>query len=58
MAGALVRALAEKKGVDPDLLGRVSGEEHKQRQYDLLAQTLREHMDMAAVYRVMKEGIA
>ena len=58
VAGAVVRALAEKKGVDPALLGRVSGEEHKQRQYDLLAKTLRDHMDMAAVYRIMKEGIA
>ena len=57
VAGALVRALAEKKGIDPDRLGRVSGEEHKQRQYDLLAQTLREHMDMAEVYRIMKEGV-
>ncbi len=55
-AGAVVRALAEKKGIDPALLGRVSGEEHKQRQYDLLAQTLRDHMDMAAVYRILQEG--
>ena len=58
MAGAIVRALAEKKDIDPALLGRVSGEEHKQRQYDLLAQTLRDHMDMAAVYRILQEGIA
>ena len=58
VAGAIVRALAEKKGIDPELLGRVSGEEHKQQQYDLLAQTLREHMDMDAVYRILQEGIA
>ena len=57
VAGALVRALAEKKGVDPTRLGRVDREEHKQRQYDLLAQTLRDHMDMAAVYRILQEGI-
>ena len=57
-AGALVRALARRKGVDPARLGQVSGEEHKQRQYDLLAQTLRDHLDMAAVYRILKEGIA
>ena len=56
-ASALVQALAEKKGVDPALLGRVSGEEHKQRQYDQLAQTLRDHMDMTAVYRILEEGI-
>ena len=58
VAGALVRALAEKKGVDPALLGRVSDEEHKQRQYDLLAQTLRDHMDMDRIYRILEEGIA
>ena len=46
------------KGVDPDRLGKVSGEEHKQRQYDLLAQTLRDHMDIPAIYRILQEGIA
>lgn len=56
VAGAIVRALAEHKGMDPDLLGRVSGQEHKQQQYDLLAQTLREHMDLNAVYRILEEG--
>ena len=58
VAGAIVRALAEKKGVDPALLGQVSGEEHKQREYDRLAETLREHMDMKTVYRILEEGIA
>ena len=58
VAGAIVRALAERKGVDPALLGQVSGEEHKQREYDRLAQTLREHMDMKTVYRILEEGIA
>ncbi len=57
VAGALVRALAERKGVDPTLLGKVSGEAHKQRQYDLLADTIRKHMDMNAVYRILREGV-
>ncbi len=57
VAGALVRALAERKGVDPAQLGRVSGEAHKQRQYDLLAETIRNHMDMDAVYRILREGV-
>ncbi len=57
VAGALVRALAEQKGVDPALLGKVSGEAHKQRQYDLLADTIRNHMDMDAVYRILREGV-
>ena len=58
VAGAIVRALAEKKGVDPALLGRISGEEHKQREYDRLAQTLRDYMDMEKIYRILEEGIA
>jgi adenosylcobyric acid synthase len=58
VAGAIVGALAERKGIDPARLGHVSGAEHKERQYDLLAQTLREHMDMAVIYRILKEGIA
>ena len=58
VAGAVIRALAEKKGIDPALLGKVSGAEHKERQYDLLAQTLREHMDMKTIYRILEEGIA
>ena len=53
----IIRALAQKKGVDPDDLGKVSGEEHKQQQYDLLADTLRKSMDMEAVYRIWKEGL-
>ena len=56
-AGALVRALAEQKGVDPALLGKVSGEAHKQAQYDLLADTIRAHVDLNAVYRILKEGV-
>ncbi len=58
VAGAIVHALAERKGIDPALLGRVSGEEHKQQQYDLLAQTLRDHMDIPAIYKILEEGIA
>ncbi len=57
VAGALIRALAERKGIDPKLLGAVSGEAHKQAQYDLLAKTLKEHMDMTAIYRILREGV-
>ncbi|MBQ7143822.1 MAG: cobyric acid synthase [Oscillospiraceae bacterium] len=56
-AGALIYALAERKGVDPAELGRVNGEDHKQRQYDLLADTLRGSLDMDAVYRIWREGL-
>ena len=57
VAGTIIRALAEKKGVNPAELGQVSGESYKQQQYDLLAAALREHMDMQAVYRILEEGV-
>ena len=57
VAGSMIRALAVKKGVDPDELGKVDGAEHKQRQYDLLADTIRAHMDMETVYRIWREGL-
>ena len=57
VAGTLVRALAERKGIDPDSLGAVSGETHKQQQYDLLAETIRNHMDMQMIYRILEEGV-
>ena len=57
-ADTIIRALAEKKGVDPSELGKVSGEEYKQKQYDLLADTLRKSMDMEKVYRIFEEGLS
>ncbi|MGI5979182.1 MAG: cobyric acid synthase [Oscillospiraceae bacterium] len=55
-AGALIRALAARKGLDPASLGGVYGEEHKQRQYDLLAEALREHIDMNKIYEILEAG--
>ncbi len=57
VAGTVVRALAAQKGIDPATLGTVSNAAHKQRQYDLLADTIRKHMDMEAVRRILKEGV-
>ena len=57
VAGAIIAALARKKGVDPDRLGKVSGEEHKQQQYDILAATMRAHMDMKKVYEILEAGL-
>ena len=57
VAGTIIRALAARKGVDPAELGKVSGEEYKQQQYDLLADTLRKHMDMPAIHKILEAGI-
>ncbi len=57
VASAIIGALAAKKGVAPEMIGKVSGEEHKQQQYDLLAAGMRAHMDMKKVYEILEAGI-
>jgi len=57
VARGVIEALARKKGVDPAALGSVSGAAYRQRQYDLLADTLRAHMDMKKIYEILEAGI-
>ncbi len=56
-ADALVKALAEMKGIDPSRVGKATGKEYKEQQYDLLADTVRAHMDMKKIYEILEEGI-
>ena len=57
--GALVEKLAAwlmaGKGLSPQNIRVESQEEYRERQYDDLAQVVREHLDMEAVYRIMEE---
>ena len=57
VASAIIGALAARKGVDADKLGKVSDAEHKQAQYDILAETMRAHMDMKKIYEILEAGI-
>ncbi len=53
---ALVRALYRRKGLE--YRGMACGrDEFRERQFDLLASTVRESIDLAAVYRVIRQGI-
>lgn len=54
---SLLTVLAEKKGVALDYYREKSWREYKEAQYDLLADTLRRHVNMEAVYTMMKEGV-
>ena len=56
-AGTLIRALAKRKGIDPSELGKVNGAEYRQQQYDLLADALRSHLDLPAIYRILEDGM-
>ena len=58
IAAALAEALAARKGMSLTGCGPVmTPEDYKNSQYDLLAEGLRAHLDMAAVYRILEEGL-
>ena len=53
IAAAVVRALAEKKGIDIDTAGFSDYQAFREEQYDRLADALRASLDMKAVYGFM-----
>lgn len=57
VAGEVVRSLAVNKGIDPELFGNISMHEYKEKQYDILADGIRENMDMAAIYSILAGGV-
>ena len=57
MADAVLEALCRKKGADPAQLGAFDAAAYKERQYDLLAQSVRENLDMELVYRAMDKKV-
>lgn len=52
-ADAVLTALCGKKGVDPAQLGAFGLEAYRERQYDLLADSVRANLDMQLVYRIL-----
>ncbi len=57
VADALLRALCRKKGVDFDQLGAFDVTAYKERQYDKLAQVLRESLDMELIYKALRKEL-
>ena len=53
VADAVLAALCEKKGVDASRLGSFDAEAYRERQYGLLADAVRENLDMNLVYRIL-----
>ena len=49
----IVKSLAEKKGLSMEEVEGADLKAFKESQYDLLADTLRKHLDMKAVYQIM-----
>lgn len=56
IASGMVRALAQRKGITEEMSLTVDYAAFKESQYDLLADGLRAHLDMEAIYRILEEG--
>ena len=54
---ALMQVIGDKKGIDVSRLSGVDFAAFKETQYDILADALREHLDMETIYRILEEGI-
>lgn len=54
---ALIKAIAENKGIDCDSIRAVNMQEYKNRQYDILADNVRNNIDLDAVYRILEKGV-
>lgn len=57
VVSAILEALAEKKGIILSELEQIDFAAFKEIQYDLLAEGLREHLDMNKIYQILEEGI-
>lgn len=53
IAAALAEALAEKKGMVLSQVTTIDRRTYKESQYDLLADTLRKHLDMEKIYEIL-----
>ncbi len=53
IADRLVRSLAAKRGEQIETVTEKSQEQYREEQFDKLAEGLREHLDLEAVYRIM-----
>ncbi|ROR31638.1 adenosylcobyric acid synthase (glutamine-hydrolysing) [Mobilisporobacter senegalensis] len=56
VVSALIDSLAHRKGIQIDEVKTMDYTEYKEKQYDLLADTLRKHLDMKRIYEIMEEG--
>ena len=56
LAWRVADLLARKKGITLDAAGSTDEKTFRQSQYDLLADCVRNHMDMAAVYAMLREA--
>jgi adenosylcobyric acid synthase len=58
MQQAVVKMLLEARGLPSSAVTVMDENIYRQQQYDKLADGLRESLDMAAIYRILEEGLA
>lgn len=54
---ALIQALCALKGIPMEEISSLDMEQYKQQQYDHLADSVRQALDMKAIYRILEAGI-
>ena len=57
IAGTVVSALLRQKGLDDSDVQAFDMQAFKERQYDLLADGLRQALDMRAIYEIVERGL-
>lgn len=53
----IVKALADKKGIEIELSQAMTMEEYKDNEYDKLADIVRENIDMKKIYEILEQGM-
>ena len=53
---AILKMLCERKGISPDTLHTFDYSAFKEQQYNLLADAVRQNLNMDMIYRIVKEG--
>lgn len=56
VAGKVVEALAKAKGIAMEEIHSMDYQAFKEKQYDILADALREHLDMKKIYEILEKG--
>ena len=56
-AKAIITAIAKQKGINTEDMATMDFGKFKETQYDLLAEGLRAHLDMSAIYKILEEGL-
>ncbi len=53
----LIVSLCKRKGIDWEQVGAVDLETYRESQFDLLARSVRESLDMEKIYQILEEGL-